>query len=217
MNIIGIIPARGGSKGIPKKNIKLLNGKPLIAYTIESALKSKLDKVIVSTDCEEIAEVSRKYGIEVIIRPQALAQDETPTLPVLQDVVFQLSEKYDAVMTLQPTSPLRTVKHIDEAINLFGNNSAADSLVSVVEVPHSFVSEKLMKFDGQYLVGSTTPKRRQDTQIKYARNGAAIYITKIDKLQEYIYGGKIIPYFMKKIESFDIDDMEDWKIIERIL
>ncbi len=217
MNIIGIIPARGGSKGIPKKNIKLLNGKPLIAYTIESALKSKLDKVIVSTDCEEIAEVSRKYGIEVIIRPQALAQDETPTLPVLQDVVFQLSEKYDAVMTLQPTSPLRTVKHIDESINLFGNNSAADSLVSVVEVPHSFVSEKLMKFDGQYLVGSTTPKRRQDTQIKYARNGAAIYITKIDKLQEYIYGGKIIPYFMKKIESFDIDDMEDWKIIERIL
>lgn len=173
--------------------------------------------MIVSTDCEEIAEVSRKYGIEVIIRPQALAQDETPTLPVLQDVVFQLSEKYDAVMTLQPTSPLRTVKHIDEAINLFGNNSAADSLVSVVEVPHSFVSEKLMKFDGQYLVGSTTPKRRQDTQIKYARNGAAIYITKIDKLQEYIYGGKIIPYFMKKIESFDIDDMEDWKIIERIL
>ena len=217
MKIIGIIPARGGSKGIPKKNIKLLNGKPLIAYTIEQALKSKLNKVIVSTDCDEIADISRKYGLEVIMRPIELAQDNTPTLPVLLDVVNKLDEKYDCVMTLQPTSPLRTLNHINEAIKLFENNKDADSLVSVVELPHNFMAEKLMNIEGKYLVGNSEVKRRQEMEISYARNGAAIYITKTEKLGEYIFGGKILPYIMKKIDSFDIDDMEDWEIVERLV
>ena len=106
MKILGIIPARGGSRGIPKKNIKLLNGKPLIAYTIEASLSSKLDRVVVSTDCEEIAEVSRRYGAEVFMRPSELAKDNTPTLPVLQNVALNTNECFDAIMTLQPTSPL---------------------------------------------------------------------------------------------------------------
>ncbi|QKJ22269.1 cytidylyltransferase domain-containing protein [Poseidonibacter lekithochrous] len=217
MKFLGIIPARGGSKGIPKKNIKLLKGKPLIAYTIETALNSKLDKVIVSTDCEEIAEVSKNYGVEVMMRTDILAQDKTPTLPVLQDVVSKLDEEYDAIMTLQPTSPLRTENHINESIKLFEINTSADSLVSVVEMPHNFSSEKLMKLEGMYLTGNSNVKRRQEVEIMYARNGAAIYITKCEKLNEYIFGGKILPYFMSKINSFDIDDMEDWEIVEKLI
>ena len=161
MKILGIIPARGGSKGIPKKNIKLLNGKPLIAYTIEAALASNLDRVIVSTDCKEIAGISKEYGAEVIIRSFNLAEDTTPTLPVLQHVVSKLEVEFDAVMTLQPTSPLRTSKHINEAIELFESDKEVDSLVSVVEVPHNYMPEKLMSFDGKYLTGNRDRKYLQ--------------------------------------------------------
>ena len=217
MKIVGIIPARCGSKGIPKKNIKPLNGKPLIAYTIESALASNLDRVVVSTDCEEIAKVSKEYGAEVMLRPAHLAEDKTPTLPVLQDVVTRLEEEFDAVMTLQPTSPLRTSKHINEAIELFESDKEADSLVSVVEVPHNYLPEKLMSYDGKYLIGNSEPKRRQEVSTMYARNGAAIYITKTEKLSEHIFGGKILPYFMSKANSFDIDDIEDWEVVECLI
>lgn len=217
MKIIGIIPARGGSKGIPKKNIKLLNGKPLIAYTIEAALASNLYRIIVSTDCEEIANISKKYGAEVMMRPSHLAEDKTPTLPVLQDVILKLNEKFDAVMTLQPTSPLRTLEDINKSIEIFSSDKEADSLVSVVEVPHSYMPEKLMSLNGKYLTGNSQVKRRQEVSTIYARNGAAIYITKTEKLSEYIFGGKILPYFMSKIKSFDIDDIEDWKIVERLI
>lgn len=217
MRILGIIPARGGSKGIPKKNVKLLNGKPLIAYTIEAALASNLDRVVVSTDCEEIASISKGYGAEVMMRPAHLAEDKTPTLPVIQDVVAKLDEEFATVMTLQPTSPLRTLEHINEAIELFKNDIEADSLVSILEVPHNYMPEKLMNLNGKYLIGNSEVKRRQDVSTTYARNGASIYITKTKKLSEYIFGGKILPYFMSKVNSFDIDDMEDWEIVERLI
>lgn len=217
MKILGIIPARGGSKGIPKKNIKLLGGRPLIAYTIEAALGSSLDRVIVSTDCPEIAAAASSCGAEVMMRPAELAEDSTPTLPVLQDVLRRAGGSFDAVMTLQPTSPFRTAAHINEAIEIFRADSEADSLVSVVEVPHAFTPQKIMTFDGRYVAGSTEVKRRQETEKYYARNGAAIYITRTEKLSECVFGGKILPYFMKKIDSFDIDDPEDWEIAERII
>ena len=217
MKILGIIPARSGSKGIPKKNIKLLNGKPLIAYTIEAGLKSNLNKVVVSTDCNEIADISKDYGCDVIMRPVNLARDETPTLPVLIDVVSKLEETFSGVMTLQPTSPLRNKHHINEAIDLFKSDNDADSLVSVVQVNHGFMPNKLMTFDGKYLSGKSTINRRQDSPLMYARNGAAIYITKTEKLNEFIFGGNILPYFMSKIDSFDLDDMDDWQILERII
>lgn len=217
MTILGIIPARGGSKGIPNKNIKLLNGKPLIAYTIEAALASQLDRVIVSTDCNIIAKVAKKYGAEVAIRSAKLAQDDTPTLPVLQDLVSELEEVYDAIMTLQPTSPLRKFCHINEAITLFQNDAKADSLVSVVDVPHNYSPEKLMFLKEGYLQGSSVVKRRQEIDVAYARNGSAIYITRTPHLKDYIFGGNILPYFMSKISSFDIDDMEDWVICEKII
>jgi CMP-N,N'-diacetyllegionaminic acid synthase len=217
LKILGIIPARGGSKGIPKKNIKLLNGKPLIAYTIANALASNLDRVIVSTDNEEISRISKECGAEVIIRPDNLAEDKTPTIHVLQDAVSRLDEKFDCIMTLQPTSPLRNSKHINEAIKLFESDKEADSLVSIVEVPHNYMPEKLMSLDGKYLFGNNDIKRRQDLPIMYARNGAAIYVTKTERLNEYIFGGKALPYFMNKKFSFDLDDMEDWELLECLI
>jgi len=217
MKTLGIIPARGGSKGIPKNFIKLLNGKPLIAYTLEAALSSTIDRVVVSTDCQEIAQVAKQFGVEVIIRPSELAKDSTPTLPVLQHIVNNINETFDAVVTLQPTSPLRVAKHINEAIELFKNDDMADSLVSVIEVPHNYMPEKLMDIKGKYLVGNSEAKRRQEINRAYARNGAAIYITKASRLDKYIFGGNILPYFMSKINSIDVDYIEDWEIVECLL
>jgi CMP-N-acetylneuraminic acid synthetase len=137
-NVIAIIPARGGSKGIPRKNIRLLAGKPLIAYTIEAAFTSKMDKVIVSTEDEEIAEISKKYGAEVIERPKGLAKDETPTIDVIFHVLEILKAKNynpDIVVLLQPTSPLRNAEDIYNAIKLF-LDSDCESVVSVCEVEH---------------------------------------------------------------------------------
>lgn len=217
MKTLGVIPARGGSKGIPQKNIKLLRGKPLIAYTILEAKKSVIDRLIVSTDCEQIARVAQKYDVEVIIREDGLSDDRSPTLPVIQEALKRTGECFDAVITLQPTSPLRSSNDINEAISLFALHTEADSLVSVVEVPHQYSSEKVMTLDGKYLIGSNQPQRRQEISIKYARNGAAIYITRSERLSEYIFGGKVLPYIMKKFNSFDIDDIDDWEIVERLI
>lgn len=221
MKVLGVIPARGGSKGIPRKNIRLMNGVPLIHYTIKAAQESILTDIIVSTEDEEIAEVSRRYGVPVVIRPAELAKDNTPTLPVLQHALDKSENDYDAVMTLQPTSPLRQSKHINEAIQYFSEEPIADSLVSVVKVPHNMtpvsIMEKQKKWITPYLKDKKLILRRQDKPSFWARNGAAIYITRINKLNEYIFGGHILGYEMNKIDSLDIDDMEDWKLVELIL
>ena len=220
MKFLAIIPARGGSKGIPKKNIKEMAGKPLIQYTIGAAQKSRIDKIVVSTDDNEIRKVVEKLGVDVIMRPDELAQDSTPTLPVLLDVVEKLEEKFDAVVTLQPTSPLRKPQHIDDALSLFEKDEKADSLVSVVEVPHNCSPSSIMEMEGEYIVPVEKENiilRRQDKPVFWARNGAALYITRIEKLKDFIWGGDTIPYPMSKLESLDIDDMEDWLIVESIL
>ena len=217
MKILGVIPARAGSKRVANKNIKILNGKPLIAYTIEAALNSNLNRIVVSTDSEEIASISIECGAEVLMRSDNLSNDHAPTLPVIQDVVRKINVTFDAVMTLQPTSPMRTNLHINQAIEIFKNDNSADSLVSVVRVPHSFVPEKLMKYDGKYLTDFNQPKRSQDVSTIYARNGAAIYLTKTPNLREYIIGGVVLPYFMTKEDSFDIDDDFDWKLTEAFM
>lgn len=218
MKILGVIPARGGSKGIPKKNIKLLCGKPLIEYTISPALKSQLDKVLVSTDSEEIAKISISLGAEVLSRPEELARDDTTTLSVLIDLISKINEKYDAVMVLQPTSPFRTLKHINEAINIFKKDYESDSLVSVIKVPHNFLYEKQMKLENNYLIGNKNILSRQNYIDEfYARNGAAIYISKIKNLKKSILGNKVKPFLMNKIDSIDIDDYEDWEIAESIM
>ena len=225
MKILAVIPARGGSKGIPRKNIAPLCGRPLIAYTIDAARAATcLERIVVSTDDVEIAAVSRRLGIEVVMRPAELARDETETLSVLQHVVAELAGagyRPDAVMTLQPTSPLRTNTHIDEAARAFVNDSLADSLVSCVEVPHFFHPHSVMRLTGEgFLVpflDLPQPGRRQDKEPVFARNGAAIYITSTKRLGEFIFGGRLVPYMMPEAASIDIDSPADLTAAERLL
>src|SRR3954464_5723644 len=138
MRVLGIVPARGGSKGVQRKNIRLLGGRPLLAYTAEVALMScRLSRVILSTENEEIAEVGRRCGLEVpFMRPTALAADDTPTLPVVQDALRKLEaegDTFDAVLILQPTTPLRRPEDIDGAIELL-ERTGAGSVISFVDV-----------------------------------------------------------------------------------
>lgn len=226
MATIGIIPARGGSKGIHKKCITPCNGKPLIYYTIEAAKKSKLlDYFFVSTDDKEIAEVSKQLGTEVpFMRPKELAQDDTPMTAVLQNCVTELkNSEYNPteIVLLQPTSPLRTSEHIDEAISKF-NDSNAEVLVSVIEVPHQFTPESLMVMQNNnihsYKKDDKIITRRQDKPTLYARNGPAIYITKINNiLNETLYTDNTVPYIMKESESVDIDTEDNIKLAEYYL
>jgi CMP-N,N'-diacetyllegionaminic acid synthase len=225
MRILAVVPARGGSKGIPLKNIAPLAGRPLIAYTLAAAQAAQsIERVVVSTDNAEIAKVCRDLGSEVLIRPAELANDHATTRAVLLHVLETLAAgdyHPDAVMTLQPTSPLRTASHIDESAATFAADSQADSLVSCVPVPHLHHPYSVMRRTGDgYLepfVDAPQPTRRQDKEPAFARNGAAIYITRTSKLSEYIYGGRLIPYIMDDEVSLDIDAPEDLVEAERRL
>ena len=152
-----MIPARGGSKGIPRKNLALLAGRPLLAYTADAARGSRrLSRVVISTEDEEIAGIARQLGVDVpFLRPAHLAADETPMLDVLTDLVASLerTERYrpDVLVLLQPTSPFRRAGHIDAAIDLL-TSTGADSVVTVVPVPHQFTPSSLMRLEGNRLV-----------------------------------------------------------------
>ena len=222
MKSLGIIPARGGSKSIPWKNITKLNGKPLIVYTIEAALASKLNSVIVSTDSEKIAKISKDNGAEVMMRPAELARDDSPTLPVLQYVVENMHEKFDCVVCFQPTSPFRTAKHINESLELFETETEADSLVSVVKVPHNMTPSSLMELRGEYIKSYVDQDeiilRRQDKPQLFARNGPAILIMNMDSLESgELYAGKTIPYVMDTFCSIDIDNESDLIMAEYLV
>lgn len=221
--ILSIIPARGGSKGVPRKNIRYLAGKPLIAYSIEAALKSRyIDRTVVSTEDNEIAEIAKKYGAEVIERPVNLAKDETPTIDFVIHILEILEESSyvpDIVVLLQPTSPLRTSYDIDKAIELFVN-SDCDSLVSVCELEHPpywslKVENGYLKpvFGEEYL-----KKRRQELQITYMPNGA-IFISTPENLYKYrtFYTPKTINYIMPQERSIDIDEEFDFLLAEFLI
>ena len=229
MKYLAIIPARGGSKGIAKKNICLLDGMPLIYHTINAAVSSQfIDKTILSTDSQEIADVGLKYGIEVpFLRPKNYAKDSSPTIDLVLHAINWLEENLiyeaDAVILLQPTSPLRTGAHIDEAINIF-NKKRPDTLVSTVEVPHNYSPDKLLRLDKNILQSfenknSNTIKIRQKMPKLYARNGPAILIFNVEfiKKEKNFYSGNTLPYLMKKEVSIDIDDMSDLLLAELIL
>ncbi|MBS3055944.1 MAG: acylneuraminate cytidylyltransferase family protein [Candidatus Aenigmarchaeota archaeon] len=221
--ILGIIPARGGSKGVIRKNLKLLAGKPLITYTIEAAKKSRLlDRFVVSTEDKEIAEVSRMNGVEVINRPVELASDHTPTEPVLQHVVKELEKKgfkTDIIVTLQPTSPLRKPEDIDMVIEYL-IKSDSDSVITISNVDYhpwwmrKLEGDKILPF----IKLENEPKRRQDLPKVYKENGA-VFVTKRDVLmnQNSIYGNNVKGIIMDEIRSIDIDTEKDFIIAETIL
>ncbi len=225
---LGIIPARGGSKGVPRKNIRQIAGRPLIAYTIQAAQNSRLlTRFVTSTDDPEISQTASSLGCEVIERPSELAQDTTPMLPVIQHVLLYMfqSPRFfpDVTVILQPTSPMRTGKHIDEALTLM-DRSQADTVISVSLVPEHYNPHwqftihdgVLHLFTGQPISQIIT--RRQDLPHTYTRNGA-IYAFKTDLVfsKGSIYSERCIPYVMPYEDLVNIDSEDDIRLAELLL
>lgn len=227
MEILGLIPARGGSKAIPRKNIAPLAGRPLLAYTCDAALASqRLTRIVLSTDDPDIAEVGRQCGVEVpFVRPADLAQDDTPMLSVLQHAlrVLRETEGYqpEVIVLLQPTSPLRRVEHIDAAVDIL-LSTGADSVVSVIEVPHQFNPVSLMRLEKGRLVPFLEGPlllRRQDKPPVYARNGPAVLAVRREVLlhKDSLYGDDCRPFIMDERSSVDVDDSLDLEFVEFLL
>jgi CMP-N,N'-diacetyllegionaminic acid synthase len=216
MQVVGLIPARGGSKGIPRKNLAQLAGKPLLQWTVEAALAAEtLARVVVSTDDEEIAAAA---GCEVLARPPELATDDTPILDVVLYVLGRVGP-VDAVCLLQPTSPLRRAEHVDGAVRLL-EQSGADAVVSVVPVPHQFLPASLMRLEAERVVplDPSAPTRRQDKAVLYARNGPAVLVVRAAALAERgLYGGDVRPYEMAPEDSVDVDGPFDLVVAEALV
>jgi CMP-N,N'-diacetyllegionaminic acid synthase len=223
---IGLITARGGSKSIPRKNIKLLAGKPLIAWTIEAALQCKgLSRIIVSTDGEEIAEVAREWGAEVpFIRPAEFARDDSSSISAVLHAIHWMEENEeffpDYVMLLQPTSPFRTAEDIQQCIELARNRRAV-AVVSVCEAVHH-------PYDCKRILGDETLAdlistdivylRRQDLPPVYALNGAIYLCQRMSLLSNQTFFSEgTIAYVMPKERSLDVDTMWDWHLAELIM
>ncbi len=218
---LAIIPARGGSKRLPRKNLLDLCGKPLIAWSIEAALKSKyISKVIVSSDDEEILNIAKEYKADFIKRPDELASDTATTFDALKHTLKNVG-KYDYVVLLQPTSPLRTEKHIDEAIELLKEKNA-DAIISVCEMEHSPLWSNTLDENldmSNFSRDEVLNKRSQDLP-KYYRLNGAIYICKTDKLlqnESFFLKENIYAYKMDKKDSVDIDEEIDFKFAEILM
>jgi CMP-N,N'-diacetyllegionaminic acid synthase len=220
MSTFALIPARGGSKGIRRKNIKLIAGKPLIVWTIEAALRSSmLEAVVVSTEDPEIAEIARQAGADVpFMRPAALAQDETPGIDPVLHALSELT-RYLSVLVLQPTSPMRTTDDIDGCLRLASQQNAS-SVVSVCEPDtHPYWTYSLSR--GQTLervVDAAPIARRQDLPQVFALNGA-LYFANAKWLQHNgsFVAPETIAYVMPRDRSVDLDTPLDWKIAEMLL
>ena len=218
---LAIIPARGGSKRLPRKNILDLCGKPLISWSIEAALKSKyISKVVVSSDDEEILNISSNFGADIIKRPYELANDTATTFDAIKHTIDNF-KNYDYIVLLQPTSPLRNVKHIDEAIELL-EEKQADAIVSVCEMDHSPLWSNILPEDGNmrgFLREEILNKRSQDLE-KYYRVNGAVYICKTDKLLEnksFFLKDNIFAYIMDRKSSIDIDEEFDLEIAKVLI
>ncbi len=224
MSVLGVITARSGSKGIRDKNIRELNGKPLIAYTIESALQSHyIDEVMVSTDSDVYADIAKKFGAVVpFLRSNRNSEDMSKSVDVLLEVLdeYEKREKYfDNIVMLQPTSPLRTYKNLNEAFDLFYEKNA-DSVVSVCECEHSPLLSGILPDDWSLFefIKSENNLRRQELQKFYRLNGA-IYISKVTTLKKLgsFYGKNSYAYIMKQSESIDIDTELDFEYADFLL
>ncbi len=224
MSNLAIITARSGSKGIRDKNIRLLNGKPLMAYTIESAIKSHwIDEVMVSTDSEKYAAAARKYGADVpFLRSKAASTDTASSKDVILEVLDEyekMGKTFDQFVLLRPTSPLRTERNIDQAFQFF-RDKGADSVVSVCECEHSPLLSNTLPADLNMagFIRSEHNVRRQDLETCYRLNGA-IYISKVSTFLQIqtFYGSNSYAYIMEQNESIDIDSELDFRIAELLL
>ena len=223
--ILGLIPARGGSKGLPQKNVKSLLGKPLIAWTIEQSLASKyLDQVIVSTDDKEIDEVSGRYGVKTpFVRPEELATDEAVMVDVVLHAInwFENNNRfYDLIVLLQPTSPGRISLDIDNAIELLFKKDAS-SIVSVCEDGHHPFWSNTLTEDGSmknFLKDGNLGENRQELP-QYFRINGAVYVVYSDylKKEKKFFGNNTYAYIMPDNRSIDIDNMIDFKLAELVL
>jgi CMP-N,N'-diacetyllegionaminic acid synthase len=227
LKILGIIPARGGSKGIQNKNIKKLNGKPLISYTSEIALKSNLlSKVIVSTDHTDIANISKSLGLEVpFIRPDNLAYDNSSTLSVVQHALnFYIKKgiEFDAVCLLQVTSPIRTIDFLENCLKTFTLKDT-DSLISVLKVPHHFNPHWVFEenVSGNLSISTGEKKiitRRQDLPETFIRDGSVYIIKTSVILNDNSLYGNTINYIINPIDQhINIDTLDDWLNAEKYL
>lgn len=221
MKILAIIPARGGSKGVPGKNKKILHGKPLIQYSIDAALESEhIAEVLVTTDDEQIVTLAKSLGANVpFVRPKHLAEDKTPTLPVMQHAVSFLEREgkhFDAICLLQPTSPFRPKGFLDKALKTF-QEKQTDALVSVLEVPHQYNPHWTFEANEHGILQIATGEkniitRRQELPKAYHRDGS-IYITKTKVLMEEnsLYGNSLAYIVSDEKFYVNIDTLEDWE------
>jgi CMP-N,N'-diacetyllegionaminic acid synthase len=219
--VLSIIPARGGSKGLPRKNILDLVGKPLIAWTIEASLNSKyITKTIVSSDDDEILNISKKYGADILKRPNEFATDASSSEVVVRHAIENINESFDYIILLQPTSPLRDAANINNAFeNLFKENATA--LISVCEIDNKILKAFKENEDG-FIEGISNNKypfmRRQDLPKTYLSNGA-IYIIKVDEFlkNNSFFTNKTVSYLMNDVASTDIDSKEDLEKAESFI
>lgn len=226
--VLALISARGGSKGLPGKNIRELNGKPLIVYSIEAALESgTVDRVVVSTDSREIAAVAAASGAEVpFIRPEELARDNTPSLPVSRHAVAWLEEnegwKSDIFLELQPVAPLRTSSDVDACVGMLVE-TGADTVISLCRVDGVFHPcwMKTIGEDGRvnaFVESGREYTRRQDLPAVYRRNAAVIAVwTRVLMDQETYYGPDMRGYIMPESRSVDIDNAMDLRLAGMLL
>lgn len=224
--VLGLVPARGGSKGVPGKNVRPLAGHTLLEYTARAARESGvLDRIILSTDSSEIAEAGRRAGLEVpFMRPAALAADDTPMVPVIEHALAAMSGQPwspEIVVLLQPTSPLRRPDHIRDAVRML-RDTGADSVVTVVEVPRHLSPDYVMRIEGgrlkPFLPDGARVTRRQDARPAYSRDGT-VYAFRRSTIERSggIYGNDCRPLLIDAGDSLSIDSPADWDEAERLL
>lgn len=224
--VLGLVPARGGSKGVPGKNVRPLAGHTLLEYTVRAARESSvLDRVILSTDSLEIADAGRRAGLEVpFMRPAALAADDTPMVPVIEHALGEIARhgwSPDIVVLLQPTSPLRRPEHIRDAVAML-RETEADSVVTVVELPRHLSPDYVMRIDGgrlkPFLPEGARVTRRQDARPAYSRDGT-VYAFRRSTIEQLggIYGNDCRPLLIDTNDSLSIDSQADWDEAERRL
>jgi CMP-N,N'-diacetyllegionaminic acid synthase len=227
VNVLGLITARGGSKGIPGKNLATCGGRPLLAWTCDAARAACITRAVVSTDATDIAALAKQEGVEApFVRPAELATDTARSIDVAQHAIEWLAENEhwvaDVLVLLQPTSPLRTARHVDDAFALMTPD--IDAVVSVVEVPHRFKPWSQLVLEGE-LLQEYDPRplpfdkfRRQGQPVLYARNGPAVVVTRTKIIRSgSFYGDRCAPFVMSANDSIDIDVHEDLALADWLL